>query len=87
MCGWIGYQYEWCTPNLPTNIVDVGGFDSSIMLFVKGWNSHVHREFPRNVESSNVSRGNVSREIGHTGARPMGACIAVSRGTRARRAA
>ena len=24
------------TPNLPTNIVDFGGFDSSIMLFLRG---------------------------------------------------
>ena len=32
----------------------------------KGWNSHVHREFPRKFESSNVSRGNVSRVIGRT---------------------
>ena len=30
----------------------------------KGWNSHVHREFPGKFEPSNVSRGNVNREIG-----------------------
>ena len=30
----------------------------------KGWNSHVHRQFPRKFESSNVSRDNVSRKIG-----------------------
>ena len=31
---------------------------------LKGWNSHVHSEFPINVESSNLSRDNLSREIG-----------------------
>ena len=35
-------------------------------LNLKGWNSQVHRGFPRKFESSNVSRGNVSREIGRT---------------------
>ena len=29
----------------------------------KGWNSHVHRELPGNVESTNLSRDNLSREI------------------------
>ena len=33
-------------------------------LNLKGWNSQVHRGFPRKSESSNVSRDNVSREIG-----------------------
>ena len=32
----------------------------------KGLNSNVHREFPGNLESSNVSRDNVSREIGRS---------------------
>ena len=32
----------------------------------KGWNSQAHREFPRKFESSNLSRDNVSREIGRT---------------------
>ena len=32
----------------------------------KGWNSHVHREFPGKFESSSLSRDNVSREIGRT---------------------
>ena len=30
----------------------------------KGWNSHVHGEFPGKFESSNLSRDNLSREIG-----------------------
>ena len=29
-----------------------------------GWNSHVQREFPGNVESTNLSRNSLSREIG-----------------------
>ena len=28
------------------------------------WNSYVHREFPGNLESTNLSRDNLSREIG-----------------------
>ena len=30
------------------------------------WNSHVQREFPRSFESTNLSRDNLSREIGRT---------------------
>ena len=30
----------------------------------KGWNAHVHREYPGKFESRNLSRGNLSREIG-----------------------
>ena len=50
-------------PNLPTNIVDFGGLDSSIILIQRGGISR-HREFLGNFESSNVSRDNVSKEIG-----------------------
>ena len=32
----------------------------------KGWNVHVHREFPRKLESTHLSRDNLSREIGRT---------------------
>ena len=49
------------TPNLPTNIVGFRGFDSSTILKLTGG---ILR--PRKVESSNVSRDNVSREIGRT---------------------
>ena len=31
-----------------------------------GWNSQAHRELPGNVESSNLSRDNLSREIGRS---------------------
>ena len=30
----------------------------------KGWNSHVHREFPGSFEPRNPSRDNLNREIG-----------------------
>ena len=36
-------------------------------LKFKGWNSHVHREFPRISESTNPSRDNLGREIGRIG--------------------
>ena len=35
-------------------------------LNIKGWNSHVHREFPGKLESSNLSMDDLSREIGRT---------------------
>ena len=36
-------------------------------LRLKAWNSHVHREFPGMLESSNLGRANRSREIGRRG--------------------
>ena len=36
-------------------------------LKIKGWNSHVHRGFPRKFESTHLSRDNLSREIGRSG--------------------
>ena len=62
------------TANLRTNIIDFRGFDSSIIVIqrggiLKGWNFHVHRGFPGIIESSNVSRDNVSREIGRIAVR------------------
>ena len=33
-------------------------------LNLEGWNSHVHREFPGNLELTNLSRDNLGREIG-----------------------
>ena len=32
-------------------------------LTFKGWNSHVHREFPGNYESTDLSRDNLSRKM------------------------
>ena len=37
------------------------------MFNFKGWSSHVHGEIPRSFESTNLSRDNLSREIGTTG--------------------
>ena len=36
-------------------------------LDFKGWNSFVHRGFPIHFDSTNLSRDNLSREIGRTG--------------------
>ena len=55
--------------NLPTNIMDFKGFDSSIILIFKGWNSQAQREFPGKFESSNLSRDSVRRENGRKGSR------------------
>ena len=53
------------TANLRTKILDFTGFDSSIMnINVKGWNSHVHKDLPGYFESTNLSRDDLSREIG-----------------------
>ena len=51
------------TPNLPTDIVDFRGFDSSTILDLRG-EIPKPRGFPGKFESSNISRDNVSREIG-----------------------
>ena len=48
------------TANLRTKTLDFRGFDSGVILIVKGWNFHAHWEFPRNYESTNLSRDNVS---------------------------
>ena len=37
---------------------------------IKGWNNHVHREFPGIVESTHLSRDHISREIGRSGGAP-----------------
>ena len=59
------------TANLRTKIMDfTGGFDSSIILNFKGWNSKAHRDFPGKFESINLSRDNLSREIGNIEALP-----------------
>ena len=54
-----------CTPSLPTNIVDLRGFDSSIILILRGGilMSIVH--FPKSLSQAMLVGGNVSREIGH----------------------
>ena len=52
------------TANPPTNIVDFRGFDSSIILILKGWDSQAHRGSLGKFDSSNVSGDNVSMGIG-----------------------
>ena len=53
------------TANLRTNIMDFRGFDwLKKNRDIKGWHYHVHRGLPGKFESSNLSRGNVCREIG-----------------------
>ena len=48
------------TANLRTKILDLLKHN----LNLKGWNSQAYRGFPGKFDSSNVSRDNVSREIG-----------------------
>ena len=45
--GWAyqGHPKDETTPNPPTNIVVFGGFDSSTMLILRGWNSQAHKDF------------------------------------------
>ena len=53
--------------NLRTKIMDFRGFDSSrSSLNHKGWNFQARKEFPGKFESSNLSRDNLSTEIGRT---------------------
>ena len=52
------------TANLRTKIPDFRGFDSSIVLIIKGWNSEIHGELSEKFESTILSRDNSSREIG-----------------------
>ena len=55
------------TANLRTQILELRGFDSSrILMVIKGWNSQAHRESPGKFESRNLSRDNLSREIGRS---------------------
>ena len=54
------------TPNPPTNIVDFGGFDSSIILFLRGGIPRPIGDFPDNLSQAMLVECNVSREIGRT---------------------
>ena len=55
------------TANLRTStkILDFRGFDSSRIFSLKGWTSHVHREFPGKFEPTNRSIDTL-REIGRS---------------------
>ena len=46
-----------CTANLRATILDLKGFNSSIILMFKCLNSYVHRGFPWNAESTNLIAG------------------------------
>ena len=52
------------TANLHTKIVDIRGFDSSIILIFRGEFVLSPWGFSESFESSNLSRDNLSREIG-----------------------
>ena len=57
--------------NLPTNIMDLRGFDSNIILILRVGILRSIGDFPESLsgkfESSNLSRHNASREIGRSG--------------------
>ena len=63
-------RLAWGTANLRTMILDFRGFDSSLVLIVRGWNSQAHREFPGSLESANLSREILRREIGRSEPHP-----------------
>ena len=54
------------TANLRTKIMDFRGIDSSRIFTFKGWNSQANRGLRKYLESSNLSRDNLSMEIGRT---------------------
>ena len=54
------------TANLRTNILDFRGFDSSIIVILRGRIPRPIGDFTGKFESSNLGRDDVSREIGRT---------------------
>ena len=52
------------TANLPTNIVDFGGFDSSIILVLRGGILVPTGDFPENMSQAMLVGCNFSRRIG-----------------------
>ena len=55
-----------CTSNLPTYIVDFRGFDSSIVLILRGGIPRPIGDFPESLSQAMLAGCNVSREIGRT---------------------
>ena len=49
-------------------------------LEFEGWNPQARREVPENVESTNLGRDNLSREIGRSGVAVSGAVFVVKHG-------
>ena len=57
------------TANLRTQILDFRGFDSNIILILRaGILMSIGNKYPGNYESTNLSRDNISREIGRPAA-------------------
>ena len=54
------------SPNLPTNIVDFGVFDSSVILIERGGILMSIGDFPENLSQAMLVGCNVSRRIGRT---------------------
>ena len=66
--------------DLRTNIFDFRGLDASRIFILRGWNPQAHRDFPGNVESTNLSTDNLSREIGRKNLESQGFDPAILRG-------
>ena len=54
------------TPNLPISIVDFRGFDSSVILILRGGITRSIGDFPESLTQAMLVGCNVSREIGRT---------------------
>ena len=52
--------------------MDFGGFDSNIILLLRGGILMCMGDYPGKFGSSNLNRDNVSREIGRTSVRAYG---------------
>ena len=58
--------YASAAPNLPTNIVDFRGFDSGIILILRGGILMAIGDFPESLSQAMLVGCDVSREIGRT---------------------
>ena len=67
-------DYILRTANLPTKIVDFGGFDSSIMLNLRGGIPRPIGNFPESLCQAMLVGCNVSRDIGRTANRNIASC-------------
>ena len=63
------HRFNATTPNLPTNIVDFRGFDSSIILILRVGILRSIGDFPESLTRAMLVGCNVSREIGRKIAR------------------
>ena len=69
----------WRTANLRAKILDFGGFDSCRILMLRGGIPRPIGNFPGKFESTNLSRDNLSRQIGCAVAVECGPAAAASR--------